>query len=130
MLALDYSIDKLQQDLKQGIRIDKLLVDDKLSGFSAWGPTSASGEVKLHKLYLDQSLHGMGLGSRLLAHCEAQACKNGYRKIILQVNKHNNKAIKSYERNGYYREKTIVVNIGGGFVMDDHVMAKQLDTKN
>lgn len=127
MLAQDYAVEKLQQDLKEGVCIDKLLLEGKLTGFSAYGPTSRQDEVKLHKLYLDQSVHGMGFGSQLLKHCESNVRANGYHKIILQVNKNNTRAIKAYERNNYYLQESVVVDIGGGFVMDDFVMAKILD---
>lgn len=127
MLAQDYAIERLQQDLKEGIWIDKLLVEGKLTGFSAYGPTSRPDEIKLHKLYVDQSVHGKGFGYKLLEHCERNVRARGYHKIILQVNKNNSKAIKAYKRNDYIREESVVVDIGGGFVMNDFLMAKTLD---
>jgi len=126
MLAQDYAIERLQQDLDQGMCIDKLLVKGELTGFSAYGPTSSSDEIKLHKLYVDQSAHGKGFGSKLLEHCESNVKARGYHKIILQVNKNNSKAIKAYERNDYYVQESVVVDIGAGFVMDDFIMAKFL----
>jgi ribosomal protein S18 acetylase RimI-like enzyme len=126
MLAQDYAIERLQQDLKDGICIDRLLVEGRLIGFSAYGPTSRSDEIKLHKLYVDQSVHGKGFGSKLLMHCESNVKSRGYQKIILQVNKNNTRAIKAYERNDYYLQESVVVDIGAGFVMDDFIMAKIL----
>lgn len=126
MLAQDYAIEKLQRDLQLGTCIDRLLVEGKLTGFSAYGPTSEPREIKLHKLYVDQASHGKGFGSKLLAHCERNVIARGYRKIILQVNKNNHKAIKAYERNDYYLQESVVVDIGAGFVMDDFIMAKIL----
>ena len=126
MLAQDYAVERLQQDLEAGICIDKLLLDGELTGFSAYGPTSGSDEIKLHKLYVNQSVHGKGFGSKLLEHCESNVRARGYHKIILQVNKNNTKAIKAYERNDYYLQESVVVDIGGGFVMDDFIMAKIL----
>jgi ribosomal protein S18 acetylase RimI-like enzyme len=46
--------------------------------------------------------------------------------LILQVNKRNEKAIKLYRRAGFAVREEIVVDIGGGFVMDDYVMEKRL----
>ena len=46
--------------------------------------------------------------------------------LILNVNKHNAPSIAFYERCGYAVRESVVVDIGGGFVMDDHVMAKAL----
>jgi ribosomal protein S18 acetylase RimI-like enzyme len=126
MLDQDYKPKKLQQDLDNHVCIDRLMIKEELVGFSAYGPTETPREIKLHKLYLDQSLHGQGFGSVLLEHCENQAKSMGYNKIILQVNKENHKAIKAYERNGYYQQQAVVVDIGKGYVMDDYIMAKSL----
>jgi ribosomal protein S18 acetylase RimI-like enzyme len=126
MLEQDYAIERLQHDLEEGVCIDKLLVEGILTGFSAYGPTSGSDEIKLHKLYVDQSAHGKGFGSKLLDHFESTVKAQGYHKVILQVNKNNSKAIRAYERNDYYVQESVVVDIGAGFVMDDFVMAKIL----
>jgi len=42
------------------------------------------------------------------------------------VNKRNVRAIKAYQRNGFEIADSVVTDIGGGFVMDDYVMAKDL----
>jgi ribosomal protein S18 acetylase RimI-like enzyme len=112
----------------QGIRFIRLLVSGTLSGFAAYGPAAEPGVMKLHKLYLHPDLQGRGLGSRLLQHCEREASGQGARKLILAVNKHNTKAIAAYERNGFVVVKSVVKDIGGGFVMDDFIMAKVLSS--
>ena len=45
---------------------------------------------------------------------------------MLSVNKHNTRAIAAYRRNGFVIAESVVTDIGGGFVMDDYVMAKNL----
>ena len=126
MLALDYSLDAMNEDLAMGISMDKLLVDETLAGFAAYGPTGREEVVKLHKLYLLQSFHGQGLGSMFLAHVEDECRKRGYKSIILNVNKNNHDAIKAYRRNGYVNRESVLADIGDGFFMDDYVMAKML----
>jgi GNAT superfamily N-acetyltransferase len=130
MLAMDYSPEKLQQDMSSGIRIDKLLLDGILVGFSAYGPVQAADTpaqiLKLHKIYVDPAVHGTGLGSCLLERVETFARAGNYTKVILQVNKGNQRAINAYTRNGYIVERALVVDIGEGFVMDDYLMVKQL----
>ena len=126
MLERDYAVATLSADLDRGVRMDIMQVDQTMVGFSAYGPTGRQGEIKLHKLYLLDSLHGQGLGSRLLTEVETNASRRGFTKIILQVNKNNAKAIRAYERNEYYREACVVDDIGNGFVMDDYVLAKRL----
>ena len=46
--------------------------------------------------------------------------------LILNVNKRNAKAVRAYEKHGFAIRESVVVDIGGGFVMDDFVMARSL----
>jgi GNAT superfamily N-acetyltransferase len=126
MLDWMYSLDTLRKELRSGICYDLLLVGGELSGFSSYGPTEQARVFKLHKLYLLPKLHGRGLGSLLLNHCEREVRKHGGRRLMLNVNKHNVKAIKSYRRNRFVITESVVADIGNGFVMDDYVMAKDL----
>jgi GNAT superfamily N-acetyltransferase len=127
MLARMYSLDVLRDEIRsQGIRYDCLLVDGKLAGFASYGPTSEPGVMKLHKLYLLPELQGRGLGSRLLQQVEHEVRSGAGRRLILSVNKRNAKAIAVYQRNGFRIVESVVTDIGGGFVMDDYIMVKEL----
>jgi len=127
MLARMYSLDVLRDEIRsQSIRYDQLLVDGKPAGFASYGPTSEPGVVKLHKLYLLPEMQGRGLGSRLLQHVEREVRAGTGRRLILSVNKRNTRAITAYQRNGFVIAESVVTDIGGGFVMDDYVMAKDL----
>jgi diamine N-acetyltransferase len=127
MLARMYSLDVLRDEIRsQGIRYDCLLVDASLAGFASHGPTSEPGVMKLHKLYLLPEMHGRGWGSRLLQQVEQEVRAGAGRRLILSVNKRNARAIAAYQRNGFVTADSVVTDIGGGFVMDDYVMAKDL----
>lgn len=127
MLEKMYSPGTLQAEIRsQEIRYYRLLADGRFAGFASIGPTSASEVMKLHKLYLLPELHGRGLGSRLLQFCEAEMRRLGALTATLNVNKHNSKAVTAYERNGFHIVRSVVQDIGGGFVMDDYVMTKDL----
>ncbi|MGB7769573.1 MAG: bifunctional aminotransferase class I/II-fold pyridoxal phosphate-dependent enzyme/GNAT family N-acetyltransferase [Verrucomicrobiia bacterium] len=140
MLARMYALDTMREEIRaQGIHYDLLLVDGEPSGFASYGPTEAGTlrrgvriaqravpTFKLHKLYLLPELHGRGLGSRLLQHCEQEVRATGARRLILSVNRRNPKAIAAYQRNGFVIAESLVTDIGGGFVMDDYIMAKEL----
>jgi GNAT superfamily N-acetyltransferase len=125
MLARMYALDVLRDEIRsQGIRYDCLLVDGKPVGFASYGPTSEPGVMKLHKLYLLPEMQDHGLGSRLLQQVEHEVRAGAGRRLILSVNKRNAKAIAAYRRNGFVIVESVVTDIGGGFVMDDYIMAK------
>jgi diamine N-acetyltransferase len=127
MLERMYSIDTLRAELRsQGIRYIRLLFEEKLAGFASLGPRDSRHAIKLHKLYLLPELHGRGWGSLLLRHVEEEARSRLAHQLVLSVNKQNSKAIAAYERNGFVIVEAVVTDIGGGFVMDDYVMAKDL----
>lgn len=137
MLARMYAPATMQEEIRsQGIWYDLLLVDNKPAGFAACGPVppnpgTAGRRVtrafKLHKLYLVPELHGRGLGSRLLQHVEHTVRAAGGRRLILSVNKNNARAIAAYRRNGFNIAESVTTDIGSGYVMDDYIMAKELD---
>jgi GNAT superfamily N-acetyltransferase len=127
MLGKMYVLDVLREDLRlREIRFYQLVMDGRMAGFGAIGPLEALGVWKLYKLYLLPELHGRGLGSRLLQHCEDEARRFGARRLLLAVNKRNARPIAAYQRNGFAVIQSVVTDFGGGFVMDDFIMAKEL----
>jgi len=105
---------------------DQLSVDGQLAGFVSCLLTGTPGEMKLDKLYVDPQRQRLGIGRRLvdqvLARARAAACET----LILAVNKGNEKAIAVYRKQGFAVRDSVCVDIGGGFVMDDFIMARSL----
>jgi ribosomal protein S18 acetylase RimI-like enzyme len=124
MLALMYDVAQLRRDLARGVVYELLFDGERAVGFC--GYEEIGGELKLHKLYLEVGEHGRGLGSLMLRHVEDEARRRGVRAVVLGVNRHNAKAIRTYERNGYTVRQELRTEIGGGFVMDDFIMEKKL----
>jgi ribosomal protein S18 acetylase RimI-like enzyme len=126
MLARMYAVEELARQIGQGTGFLRLLNGGELIGFAAHSPTSNPAERKLDKLYLHPDYQRRGHGSRLLNHAMDAARALGCTSLMLTVNRRNTKAIAAYEKNGFMIRESIVADIGGGFVMDDHVMVRAL----
>jgi ribosomal protein S18 acetylase RimI-like enzyme len=126
MLAQGYTVEKITAEMTtEDITWLKILDGTTMIGFAAFGPYGEK-QIKLHKLYLDVDHHSQGIGTAALAEVEQRAVAKGATSIVLNVNKDNHKAIKSYRRNGYQVAESVTITIGSGFVMDDYVMRKEL----
>jgi ribosomal protein S18 acetylase RimI-like enzyme len=105
---------------------DKLLLDGRLIGFCACERGKAPDELKIDKVYVHYDLRGRGYGSLLIEHVQRRARTLGCRRLFLQVNKNNRSAIEAYLKNGFSVAESATFDIGGGFVMDDYVMVKEI----
>ena len=119
MLSKMYDLDVLRGEIANGITYLRALDRDQLEGFAAYGP--AANEIKLHKLYVHPGRQRLGIGRALI---EQVDCACGGRTLVLTVNKGNQKAIAAYKKHGFTIRNSVVVDIGGGFLMDDFVMEK------
>jgi GNAT superfamily N-acetyltransferase len=126
MLERGYTRQVIQDEIdNQGVIWLAINSGDGMIGFASLGP-HAPDTMKLHKLYLLPEYHGTGIGARALAEVEQIARDNAAAMLVLNVNRHNVKAIRAYERAGWKVREEIVADIGNGYVMDDFVMTKQL----
>jgi GNAT superfamily N-acetyltransferase len=124
MLASMYDVKQLRQDVERGVTYELLRENDRPIGFC--GYEEIDSELKLHKLYLEVTEHGRGLGSLLLKHVEDEARRRKLKAVVLAVNRRNEKALRAYRRNGYTTRLEFKKDIGNGFVMDDYLLAKSL----
>jgi len=133
MLAGRFSDDALWEHVQAADRwLDLLRVGEKPVGYCGYelagmdddGSTPAA--MKLGQLYVLESCRGMGLGRHMLRHVEDRASERGSGGLWLQVNKKNAAAIGFYRSAGFEVIREAVLKIGGGFVMDDYVMAKRV----
>ena len=79
----------------------------------------------LSKFYLHRDARGAGTGRRCMEFIEGLARRRGLHLLWLTVNK-GNPAVKAYQRLGFRIAAELVMDIGGGFVMDDFRMEKSL----
>lgn len=82
----------------------------------------------LQKIYLLPEQQGRGLGAQLLKHAEASMKASGGTKAVryeLNVIR-SNRAVAFYEHMGLCKDHEGDFPIGGGFNMNDYIMAKDL----
>jgi ribosomal protein S18 acetylase RimI-like enzyme len=127
MLAQRYGGAVLRDELERAsIWWDKLLVDAALAGYASYFVTANPGEMKLDKLYVHHDWQRRGYGAMLLDRVLAVASAYGARTLTLTVNKANRAALAAYEKYGFRIVDAVVKDIGGGFVMDDYVMSRDV----
>jgi len=125
MLAQRYSPAAIRMQLQAGEAWwDKLEVRGDLCGFASYERGTDARTMKLDKLYVHQLIRGQGYGAALIDHVTTVARRQGMDKLMLQVNKYNHGSIAAYRRVGFAVAKTVKVDIGNGFFMDDYVMEK------
>lgn len=83
--------------------------------------------TKIHKLYLLPQTQGQGIGRLLIDEVARRALAVGNTALSLNVNRQN-RAVQFYERMGFSVVAHEDIDIGNGFLMQDYVMQKPLQT--
>ena len=83
-------------------------------------------ELFLSKIYILKEYRGQGFGKAAMQFIGQQARNLRCSRIALTVNKNNSKSIQAYQKMGFRTEQPLVTDIGGGFVMDDYRMVRDL----
>ncbi|MFZ1686973.1 MAG: GNAT family N-acetyltransferase [Flavobacteriales bacterium] len=126
MLELMYSTAVLNEQFGKGHRFLLAIENATALGFAGYEVRYAGTiNTRLHKLYALPGAQGQGVGSALLSSVEAAALAGGDRAIELNVNRFN-RSQDFYLRKGFRILRDEVLDIGQGYVMDDHVMVKEL----
>lgn len=79
------------------------------------------GACKLNKLYILPNAQKTGVGKALLQKTIHYAISRSASCMFLQVNKQNN-AQHFYSKHGFSVREASVLDIGGGYIMDDYIM--------
>lgn len=83
------------------------------------------GALFLSKFYLHKSARGSGTGRKCMEFIEGLARRRELSLLWLTVNK-GNPSVQAYQRLGFRIAADLVMDIGGGYVMDDYRMEKSL----
>jgi len=128
---VEYMVGKFQSSgavagqIGEGYEYFLIQRDGQAIGYCAVQPERASGSLFLSKLYLLRDARGGGTGRVCMEFIEQLARRRGLNLLWLTVNK-GNPAVKAYERLGFRIAADLVMDIGGGFFMDDYRMEKSL----
>jgi diamine N-acetyltransferase len=120
MLGKIYSVEALLEQLASGHRFCICAISGEDVGFAAASP-EGPGTYKLQKLYLLPSCQGKGAGKALLQWVINDVHSFGATALTLNVNRHNQPAIKFYERQGFNLLREENIDIGNGYWMNDYV---------
>lgn len=127
---VDYMLERFQSaraieaQIKGGMEYYHIRFRGQRVGYLAF--EKQGGVLFLSKVYLLKAFRGKGLGREAMEFVSQKAREKGCRAIALTVNKNNTRSIAAYEGMGFAKKEALVVDIGGGFVMDDYRMEKAL----
>ena len=129
---VDYMVEKFQsppamrrQMAQEGYQYYFIREGKQVRGYTAL--RMDEDRLFISKLYVEKPYRGRGLSRKALNFAEGLCREKGFRKLWLTVNRHNERTIAIYERMGFYKAREQAADIGGGFVMDDYIMEKDLD---
>ena len=125
---VDYMLEKYQSkaavknDIKNGYTYYIAYLDNEPQGYCA---VKMDDGVFLSKFYVIDEARGKGIGKSLLGYVKDYGNQHGAKRIWLTCNK-GNPTLDIYKNLGYEVTKSIVTDIGNGYVMDDYVLQKKL----
>lgn len=128
MLDLMYNRGELLSQMQNGHVFLMASIADEDVGFASFSQIAPEPVTyKLHKIYVLPSSHGKGVGKFLMNEVVNLAKRQGAVYLQLNVNR-NNKAKDFYEKAGFVIKKTVDLDIGNGFYMNDYVMEKTINS--
>jgi diamine N-acetyltransferase len=128
---VDYMVGKFQSEAaieeqrRNGYEYFLTIHGEQPIGYLAFLAEPEQQALFISKLYLHGLRRSAGTGRRCMEFIEQLATRRGLTMLWLTVNK-GNPSVKAYERLGFHIAADIQIDIGGGFVMDDYRMEKQL----
>lgn len=131
MLEMMYSLDALNTQInekKHVFLIAKNTDNAEYLGYVSY-ELDYTGQplTKIHKIYLLPASQGKGVGRLFIDKVADVALLHKNTRLGLNVNRYN-KAIQFYERMGFSVVGHEDIDIGDGFLMEDYVMEKPLNS--
>jgi GNAT superfamily N-acetyltransferase len=126
MVAKFQTAEAMQAQIDAGYEYFQIQQGDasgKIIGYAAIRHDASDACLFISKLYVLAAHRKSGAGRNCLELIEHIARERGATDLWLTVNK-GNPSVRAYERLGFQIAEAIVMDIGGGYVMDDYRMEK------
>lgn len=120
MLDRFQSADAMREQISQGYTYLAITVDGDVIGYTGYVPDDRG--LFLSKLYILREYRGRGYARTAVDRLRDVATSLGLGCIHLMVNRDNKDAIGLYGHLGFRTVDSVDTPIGGGFVMNDHIM--------
>lgn len=120
MLDRFQSADAMREQISQGYTYLAITVDGDVIGYTGYVPDDRG--LFLSKLYILREYRGRGYARTAVDRLRDVATSLGLGCIHLTVNRDNKDAIGLYGHLGFRTVDSVDTPIGGGFVMNDHIM--------
>ena len=123
---VDYMLEKFQsakaiaEQMRDGYQYFLIYRETMLVGYFSFKPTAEC--LFLSKFYVKKLERGHGHGRRVIHFLCDQAKSFSLSKIQLTVNKKNAASLAAYDHLGFQNIRSVVNDIGHGYVMDDFVL--------
>lgn len=121
MLDMMYNDQTLLGQMASGHIFYILETGNKPVGFTGIEPFKQESYIFIHKLYVLPGYQGKGIGKELINYIIGMASEMKMKEVRLNVNR-TNKAVQFYLKNGFEILKSLDIDIGGGFYMNDYTM--------
>jgi len=125
MVAKFQSPETIQSQIESGYEYFRIQQAGTDIGYAAIRHDAADARLFISKLYVLAAHRKSGAGRYTLSLLERMALERGATHLWLTVNKAN-PSVQAYERLGFRIVDAMVVDIGGGYVMDDYKMEKEV----
>lgn len=120
MLNMMYSDNSLLEQMNKGHQFYIAEQHNNPIGFASVSKEEEKS-CKLNKLYVLPTAQKTGAGKALLQKSIDYAISHAANCLYLQVNKQNN-AQHFYSKHGFTVREASILEIGGGYIMDDYIM--------
>ncbi len=120
MLNMMYSDNSLLEQMNKGYQFYIAEQHNNPIGFASVSKEEEKS-CKLNKLYVLPTAQKTGAGKALLQKSIDYAISHAANCLYLQVNKQNN-AQHFYSKHGFTVREASILEIGGGYIMDDYIM--------